>query len=84
MKIPKFVTKNVLFGCFGVRILKKAIVIFEINTFKLAKPKFREKIKMSKFGTKNDLFPYFGARISKKLLSYFKSAPSNLSNCKIL
>ena len=39
---------------------------------------------MPKFGTKSALFGYFWARIRKKLLSYLKSAPSNLSNCKIL
>ena len=39
---------------------------------------------MPTFGTKNVLFGYFRARILKKLLSYLKSAPSNLSNCKIL
>ena len=35
------------------------------------------------FLTKNALFGYFWARILKKLLSYLKSAPSNLSICKI-
>ena len=39
---------------------------------------------MSKVGTKNVLVRYFWARISKKLLPQLKSAPSNLSNCKIL
>ena len=39
---------------------------------------------MLKFGTKSALFGYFWARIRKKLLPYLKSAPSNLSNCKIL
>ena len=38
---------------------------------------------MLKFGTKNALFGYFWARILKKLLPYLKSAPSNLSSCKI-
>ena len=45
---------------------------------------FHEIMKMAKFGTKNALFWYFWARIFKKLLSYLKSAPSNLSICKIL
>ena len=39
---------------------------------------------MPKVGTKNVLVRYFWARISKKLLPQLKSAPSNLSNCKIL
>ena len=33
MKIPKFGTKNALFGYFGARILK-TFVIFEISTVK--------------------------------------------------
>ena len=36
------------------------------------------------FLTKNALFGKFSVRIFKKLLSYLKSAPLNLSNCKIL
>ena len=32
--MPKFGTKNALFGYFWARILKKAIVIFEISTLK--------------------------------------------------
>ena len=42
----------------------------------------KKRRKMSKFGTKNAL--YFQPRIFKKLLSYLKSAPSNLSNWKVL
>ena len=38
---------------------------------------------MPKFGTKNALIGLFWATILKILLSYLKSAPSNLSNCKI-
>ena len=39
---------------------------------------------MPKFWTKNASCGYFWDRILKKLLSYLKSAPSDLSNCKIL
>ena len=39
---------------------------------------------MPKFGTKNFLFSFFCARTLKVLLSYLKSAPSILSNSKIL
>ena len=41
---------------------------------------------MLKFGTKNALFGFFGGdqNFQKKLFSCLKSAPSNLSNCKIL
>ena len=40
-------------------------------------------MKMPKSGTKNALYEYFWARILKKLLSYLKSAPTNVSICKI-
>ena len=39
---------------------------------------------MLKFGTKYVLFWYFWERTLKQLLSDMKSAPSNLSICKIL
>ena len=39
---------------------------------------------MRKFGAKSALFWYFWAGILKKPLSYLKSAPLDLSNCKIL
>ena len=68
--------------------------IFEISTLQFVEfDKFRGKTKMPKFGTK---MPYLGifdqkCMISvflgwnlKTILSYLKSAPSNLSNCKVL
>ena len=42
--------------------------------------KSHEKIKMPKLETKNALYGYFWVRIFKKLFSYFKLAPSDLSN----
>ena len=39
---------------------------------------------MPKFKVTNAGFGYFWVRIKKKILPCFKSAPSNLSNCKIL
>ena len=39
---------------------------------------------MLKFRTKNALFGHFRDSFFKKVLSYLKSAPLNLSNCKIL
>ena len=39
---------------------------------------------MPKFGTKNAIFLVFLDWSLKRILSYLKSAPSNLSNCKIL
>ena len=72
---------------------KKAIAIFEISISNLSSCKISRKNKNTWiwdqkcliwiFLTKNALFGYFWARILKKLLSYLKSAPSNLSICKI-
>ena len=45
--------------------------------------KFRKIMRMNKFETKNALFRYIWARIFKKLLPYLKSAPFNLSKCRI-
>ena len=45
---------------------------------------FDQKCLIWIFLFKNALFGYFWGRILKILLSYLKSAPSNLSNCKIL
>ena len=45
---------------------------------------FGGKMKMLKLGTKNVLFEYFWTGIEKNILSSLKSAPTNLSNCKIL
>ena len=39
---------------------------------------------MPKFATKNDLFGYFWCRTLKESLSYMNSAPSNLSQIKVL
>ena len=46
--------------------------------------KFGAKIYILKFETKNAWYGYFWTGILKKLLPYLKSAPSNLSNYKIL
>ena len=46
--------------------------------------KFREKMKMPKFGTKNDLIWVNFDWNLKRIPPYLKSAPSNLSYCKIL
>ena len=60
MKMPKFGTKNALFGYFGAGILKKTIVIFEISTLEFF---FHKKMNMSKSGTKNALLGYFWAGV---------------------
>ena len=55
-------------GIFGQKFKKKTIVIFEISTLKFH-PKMLDLC-------------VSGLEFEKKL-SYLKSAPSNLSNCKI-
>ena len=84
IKMPKFGTKSALFGYFWAASLKKYCHIWNQHLRISLIPKFRKEAKPPKFATKNDLFGYFRARILKKLLSYLKSAPSNLSACKIL
>ena len=79
--MAKFGTKEALFGHFEARILKKYIWNQHPQICQFAK--FHDKTVMSRFGTKNALFGYFWATIFKKLLTYLKSAPSNLSYCKI-
>ena len=63
--MPKFGTKNVLFGYFGARILKSYCHISNQHPQICQTTKFREKIKVSKFETKKSLFGYFWDRIFK-------------------
>ena len=51
--MPKFVTKNALFGHFGVIILKKLFHIRNQHPRICLIAKFWEKTKMPKFRTKN-------------------------------
>ena len=90
MKMPKFRTKNAkcgtrnaLFWYFRAEICKQYCHVWNQSPWFYLNAKFREIRKMSKFGTKNAFIRCFWARISKKLQPYLKSAPSNLSNCKI-
>ena len=93
-KMPKFGTKDSLFGYFWARILESYSHIWNQHLLICLIAKFWEETKMLKFGIKNDLFEYFwpkmpyldifGLEFLKKLLSYLKSAPLNLPNCKIL
>ena len=55
-KMPKFGTKNALFGYFWVGIWKQYCHIGNQHIPISLNPKFWEKTKMSKFGTKNALF----------------------------
>ena len=51
--MPKFGTKNALFGYFWARILKKSIVMFEIRTLKFLHLKnFMKKQKSLNLGPK--------------------------------
>ena len=79
--------KNALFGYFWGRLLKSHVV-FEINTLKSVKllnfAKKKKKIKKAKYGKKSALFGYCWGQNFGKRLSYWKSAPSNLGNCKSL
>ena len=93
MKMPKFGSKSALFGYFWARILKDYCHIWNQHLRISIIAKFCEETKMRKFGAKNALYWYFWPKMPflgifrqeflKKLLSYLKSAPSNLSDCKI-
>ena len=61
----------------------KAIAIFQISSLKFHKLKNFTKTQKCVSWNENAFFGYLFAKFWKKLLSCFKSAPSNLSNCKI-
>ena len=65
--MPKFGTKNALFGYCWDRILKNYCHIWNQHPQVCLTAKFCEKTKMPKFGTKNALFGYFWDR---KLKNY--------------
>ena len=91
--MPKFWTKNALFGYLQARILEKNFHNSNQHFRICLIAKFCEEAKMLKFATKNVLFEYFwpkmlslgifGIELKKNLLSCLKSSPLNLSNCKI-
>ena len=84
MKTPKFGTKNVLFGYFWARILKKLLSYLILAPSNLPNCKILEKTKTPKFGTKNSaLSTLFLGWNLKILLSYLESESSNLSYCKV-
>ena len=89
-----FLTKNALFGYFfGKNLKKNYCEIWNQPLQFCLVAKYQEKTKMPKFETKNALLGIFdqecpvwvflGENFKKRLVSYLKSAPSNLSNCKI-
>ena len=84
MKMPKFETKNALFGYFWTWILKNYCHIWNKHPQICVFAKFHEKTKIPKFRTKNAWSMYFWDWNLKTRLSNLKSAPSNLSNCKVL
>ena len=83
IKILKFRTKNVLFEYFWAGTWKNCCHIWNQYPQICLVANYHEITKMHKFATKSALFGYFGLEFKKKLLSYLKSAPSNLSICKI-
>ena len=85
LKISKFGTKYILFGYFLIRIWKNYSHIWNQHHRIFLIAKFCEKKpKIFKFATKIALFGYFCNRTFKKQFSYLKSAPLNLSICKLL
>ena len=83
-KMPIFGNKNALLKYFGLVFEKNYCHIWNLDPRVCLMREFCKKTKMPTFGSKNALFKYFGLAFEKKLLSYLKSAPSNLSHCKIL
>ena len=84
-KMPKFGSKNALFGYFWTRIWKHYCHIENQHPRICLIAKFCIKNqKCLNLGTKGSFLGYSWARIFKKILSYLKAAPSNLYNRKIL
>ena len=83
IKIPKCVIRNALLEYFLAGILKNYCHIWNQHLRISVIAKFCKETRIPTFGIKNTLFGYFYARILEKLFSYLKSAPSNLSICKI-
>ena len=64
---------------------KITFLIFQIPALKFVKLKnFKQKQKRINLPTNMPYLAIFFGRIFKRVLSYLKTAPSNLSNCKIL
>ena len=75
IRIPKFGTKNALFGCFGQQFWK-TFVIFASSALNFAFF-FLQKIKKLKFGPKNARFPYIGTGILKHYCNTRSQRPHN-------
>ena len=85
MKMPKFGTKNVLFGyfwpkissldIFGARFFERLLPYLKSTPSNLDICKISRKTKMSKFGTKNVSFMYFWAGIWKQYYYIWNQHP---------
>ena len=82
-KKPNFGTKKAWFMYFLAGIWKQYCHIWNQHAQLFLTAKFREK-KCLNLGPKMPYLVIFGQWFWKIVLSYFKSAPSNLFNCKIL
>ena len=82
-KMPELVNKNALFRYFWVRVLKNYCLIW-ISTLKIFQLQNFAKEQKCLICDQKCLICFFGGINLKKLFSYLKSAPSNLSHCKIL
>ena len=91
--MPKFGTKNALFDYFYARFLKDYCHISNQHPRISLYPDFAKKQKCLYLRSKMSYLSIFDRKCLimvflssnfKKLMSYLKSAPSNLSNCKVL
>ena len=73
--MPKFGTRNALFGYFRARVLKNYCHIWNQDPRICLATKLREKTKMPKFGIKNALFGYFSAGIWKECYHIWNQHP---------
>ena len=83
IRILKFGTKNALFGCFG-QLFWKNIVIFEKHRppiCLIAKHDAKNKNPVT-WDQKYQICVFCSSNLNM-FLSYLKSAPSDLSNCKV-
>ena len=72
-----------LFGYFWARVLKNYCLIW-ISTLKIFQLQNVAKEQKRLICDQKCILCFFLGKILQKLLSYLKSAPSNLSHCKIL